>query len=167
MTTVQDAAAVAGDRPGRFSRFHVALSSVFGLGFFPFMPATATTLVLASGVFVFLKEPSVVELPLIVVLVVIGILSSGEAEKKLGHDAGPIVLDEVCGFLVTVFSIERFEFSVITAAFVLFRFFDIVKPWPVKRSQHLPGGVGIVIDDVLAGVYANIVLRVMLASGIL
>lgn len=153
--------------PGRFSQLHVALSSVFGLGFFPFMPATATTLVVASGIFIFFKEPSVAEIPLAVALIVIAILTSGEAEKSLGHDAGPIVIDEVCGFLVTILFIERYDFQVIVAAFILFRFFDIAKPWPVKRSQHLAGGVGIVIDDVLAGVYANLCLRGLLAAGLL
>jgi phosphatidylglycerophosphatase A len=144
---------------------HVVISSVLGIGYFPIASATAATLIQASIMFVFFPRSSSIELFVVVLIFVLAVWSSHEAEKVLGHDAQEIVIDEVCGFLITVILIDRSSFGVILTAFFLFRFFDILKPWPVKRSQHLPGGLGVVIDDVLAGIYANLALRIFLALG--
>jgi phosphatidylglycerophosphatase A len=146
---------------------HLVIATLCGIGYFPIASATAATFVQASLMYAFLKTPSILEVPLVVVLFLLGVKSSGEAEKVLGHDAHEIVIDEVCGFLITILFIDRHSLEVVLAAFLLFRFFDILKPWPVKRSQHLAGGLGIVIDDVLAGIYAHIVLRIFLALALL
>jgi len=147
-------------------KMHLVISSVLGIGYFPIASATAATLIQASITFVFFPRASLIEIPLVFLVFALAVKSSGEAEKVLGHDPQEIVIDEVCGFMITVLLIDRGSFGVILFAFFLFRFFDILKPWPVKRSQHLPGGLGVVIDDVLAGVYANLVLRVLLALGV-
>jgi phosphatidylglycerophosphatase A len=86
------------------------------------------------------------------------------AEKIIQtKDPGVIVIDEFAGILVTLFGISFTPFSAI-AGFFIFRFFDILKPYPVNYAdQKLPGGWGIVIDDVLAGIYANITLRILMA----
>jgi len=141
------------------------ISSVLGIGYFPVASATAATLIQASIMFIFFPGSSLIEIPVVILIFAVAVWSSHEAEKVLGHDAQEIVVDEVCGFLITVLLVDRGSFGVILAAFFLFRFFDVLKPWPVKRSQHLPGGWGVVIDDVLAGIYANLVLRVFLALG--
>jgi phosphatidylglycerophosphatase A len=143
------------------SSFWIFISSISGIGYFPIASATAATLIQASIVFVFFEEFSLYEIPFLVLLLIVAVKSSSEAEKILGHDAQEIVIDEVCGFMVTVLFLDRMSLSVILTAFFLFRFFDILKPWPVKRSQHLPRGYGIVIDDVLAGIYANLILRLL------
>ncbi len=98
---------------------------------------------------------------LIAAVILIAVPITGKAEKILKKkDPGAIVLDEICGMMVTFAGIQ---FSLVTAVggFVLFRFFDILKPWPVSLAEKkFSGGTGIVIDDVVAGVMANIVLRI-------
>jgi phosphatidylglycerophosphatase A len=99
----------------------------------------------------------------------VAIWSSGVAERELGHDAHPIIVDELVGMLVSVWGIARLNAPnpalLLGVAFILFRFFDIVKPFPIRQSQRLPGGVGIVVDDVLAGIAVNLVLRLIVAVG--
>ena len=95
------------------------------------------------------------------------VLVCGEAEKKLGHDAHPIVADEVAGMMITMCGVPAFgpghpsHALALAAGFVLFRIFDIWKPPPVNQAQALPGGIGVVTDDVLAGIYANLVLQLL------
>jgi len=88
---------------------------------------------------------------------------AGEAEKIFGEkDSGLIVIDEMAGFLVTLYLIPLTVKSLV-AGFLLFRIMDIFKPYPIKRLEsRLPGGWGVVGDDILAGLYANLLLRVLL-----
>jgi len=79
-------------------------------------------------------------------------------------DPSEVVIDEVAGFFVTLFMLPLSWRSVVLG-FILFRFFDIVKPWPIRRTERLKGGLGIVVDDLLAGVYAHLLLRVILSLG--
>ena len=75
-------------------------------------------------------------------------------------DPAQIVIDEVCGYLVTMLYVAPNLTNIITG-FILFRFFDIAKPPPLRKLERLPGGVGIVADDILAGIYSNIVLQII------
>ena len=148
-------------------RLAVLLATGFGLGYIPLAPATwasaATALLLVAGPR--LGLPAFLGLTLAVTA--LALLVCGPAEKTLGHDAHPIVLDEVAGMLVTVFGVPAIGHAhpphAITLAlgFVLFRIFDIWKPFPVGRAQELPGAFGIVMDDVLAGIYANLILQIL------
>jgi phosphatidylglycerophosphatase A len=152
----------------------VLIATAFGIGRVPLAPATAASLVVA---FLFYALAATLPaalgpLPLglaLVLLVPVAIWASGEAEKELGHDAKPIVVDEVAGMLVAVLGTGLTAAPnpalVLFAAFALFRFFDIVKPFPIRASQRLPGGLGIVMDDLLAGAATNLVLRFLLALG--
>lgn len=100
-----------------------------------------------------------VQVSVIVPIAVIAVWSSGVAEKTLGHDAKQIVIDEVAGqwiALVVCSGIVQFGL-----AFILFRLFDVWKPFPINKSQNLPGGWGIVIDDILAGGLAAIALSII------
>lgn len=91
----------------------------------------------------------------ILLLFSLGTWTSDEAEKTLGKDSGHIVIDEFCGYLVAVMFVPR-EIGYLFAAFVLFRLFDIFKPPPIRRiEKSVPGGAGIMLDDVMAGIYAN------------
>ena len=152
----------------------VLLATGFGIGQVPLAPATAASLAVAILLFAIASfAPSALApLPVAVALLVllpIAIWSSGEAEKELGHDAHPIVVDEVVGMLAAVVGIARFAEPnpavALFAAFALFRFFDIVKPFPIRASQRLPGGWGVVVDDLLAGIVTNLVLRLLQARG--
>lgn len=95
----------------------------------------------------------------IVILLPLAIWSAQQAEKRLGHDAHPIVIDEVVGQWITLLAAPGGAVWAI-AGFFLFRIFDVLKPSPVRESQKMPGGWGIVVDDVLAGVYAAICLLI-------
>ena len=88
---------------------------------------------------------------------------AGEAEKIFNKkDSGLIVIDEMAGFLVTLYGIPLTGVSLLVG-FLLFRLMDITKPFPIRRLEKaLPSGWGIVGDDVLAGVYANVALRAVM-----
>jgi phosphatidylglycerophosphatase A len=131
----------------------------FGTGLSPYAPGTFGTLV---GIpFVLLMAPLGLGAQLGVVLVgfLFGIYVCGESARRLGvHDHGGIVWDEVVGYAVTMLAVPA-EPLWMLAGFALFRLFDIWKPWPIREADHsLKGGVGIMLDDVLAGIFAGAIL---------
>ena len=83
-----------------------------------------------------------------------------ECEKKLGHDASSIVIDEFCGYLFAVLFLPK-TIMVALYALILFRIFDIMKPLFINKAQKLPAGWGIMLDDVLAGICSNLVLQII------
>lgn len=133
-----------------------------GLGLAPKAPGTFGTLLglplfwLASG----WSWPFYLLLVLAVTL--IGWWAAEKAEKDLGrHDAPQVVIDEVAGYLVTMF-LAPASLLMMVLGFVFFRFFDILKPWPVSwADKKLPGGLGVMVDDLLAGLYAWLILRLV------
>ena len=81
------------------------------------------------------------------------------ADKMGVHDHPAIVWDEIVGFAIAMFALP-FEWTYVVAAFLLFRFFDILKPWPISWvDEKLKGGTGIMVDDVLAGIAANLIIH--------
>ncbi len=126
----------------------------------PVAPGTAGTL---AGVLLYLgmKDlPVPVYAALCVLIFLIGIWVAGRAETMLGRTDHPsIVIDEIAGYLVSLVMVPA-SWPIIAAAFVLFRAFDIVKPYPLKRLQKLRGGPGVMLDDMGAGIYTNVVLQI-------
>ena len=145
-------------------RLAVWIATGLGIGRLPFAPATWASLAVAAVLFALAPslDPWVVG-AIALAVAAIGVWSAGEAEKTLGVDAKPIVIDEVAGMLVGVCGVPMGKSPLLTLVllFVLFRFFDIAKPLGIGRSQSLPGGWGVVADDVLAGIATNVVLRVL------
>lgn len=139
-------------------RLALLVATGLGLGYLPVFPATWASLATAL-VFLPLRAQLVPTLCLLlaVCLAPIAVAASHEAEKTLGHDARPIVIDEVAGMLVGAVGLRHPPGAAgiveLGLLFALFRVFDILKPWPVRQSQRLPGGFGVVIDDILAGLY--------------
>lgn len=139
------------------------IASVFGIGYIPFAPGTWGSL-FAAGVYLLLPQSLFYGKGwwftgiALLIFSLFSVWISTLAEKKLGADAPAIVIDEVCGYFVSVMFLPK---SVLTAvyAFALFRVFDIAKPFPINVSQRLKGGWGIVLDDLLAGFYANVVIQ--------
>jgi len=130
-------------------------------GLSPVAPATAGSAVVAV-IGWFLPVPSVpVFCALLVLGTAIAVWAAGEAEKDLGHDAGPIVIDEAIGQTLALILAPHRPF-VFVAAFFLFRFFDIWKPLGAHEAQRLPGGYGIVADDVIAGITSMVALQALL-----
>ncbi len=137
-----------------------------GSGFMPFMPGTFGTIlgVLVYGIFNYFNWPQVVLLLTIFTGFFLGIYICGKTAKACEyHDHPGIVFDEVIGYLVAMLYVPYGSWVNIILGFILFRIFDIVKPWPIKQiDQTVHGGFGIMLDDILAGVYANIVLHIFL-----
>ena len=89
----------------------------------------------------------------------LGIWAAGATARDLGKkDPGRVVIDEVLGQWLTAAGILHPTWQSYLLAFALFRIFDIIKPWPIRSLEKLPGGVGIVFDDLLAGVYGGVLM---------
>jgi phosphatidylglycerophosphatase A len=141
--------------------FPLALATVFGVGYIPFAPGTFGS---AAGLLVWWLLPSsaAVQALAIVVLFVVGSWSGGVAEDHFrGTDPSHVVVDEVMGMLMTLFLNPVGGWGVV-GGFLLFRVADVVKPFPARRLERLPGGVGVMADDAMAAVYANLALRAAL-----
>lgn len=135
------------------------MATGFGVGRIPLAPGTFGTLLAVPLYLVLMQTSSASYLAAVVLLFVVAAWVCGLAERRLPHDDGSIVIDEVVGYLVAMFAAPAGWVWVI-AGFVLFRLFDIWKPFPIGRiDRGMPGGVGTVLDDVVAGVYAWIVLQ--------
>ena len=134
-----------------------------GSGYAPVAPGTAGSLV---GLALFLPLAGrswPVQLAAVAIVTVVGALAGGRLASQLGlEDPGLVVVDEVAGQWVAFLALP-FTPVIAVAGFLLFRVMDIVKPWPARDLEHLPGGWGIMADDVAAGIYANLFLRVGLA----
>lgn len=145
--------------------FAIAIATAGGAGFVPKLPGTIGSLV---GVAIYLllssAELRTHYLLLLGVLIPIAILTSGHVEKIYGKDASHITVDEVVGQMLTLGFVTREGFSLVTGAilgFLLFRFFDILKPFPVRYLEGLPKGIGVVADDLGAGIYALLTLTIL------
>ncbi|MCG2613651.1 phosphatidylglycerophosphatase A [Terrimonas sp. NA20] len=94
-------------------------------------------------------------------ILLLGVWSSNNVESTWGHDSSKVVVDEVAGMMITL-AWAPVELIFALIGFVLFRFFDILKPLGIRKAEDLPGGWGVMADDVLAGIYAFIVLQVVI-----
>jgi phosphatidylglycerophosphatase A len=141
--------------------FPLALATVFGVGYIPFAPGTFGS---AAGLLVWWLLPSsaAAQAVAIVALFVVGSWSGGIAEHHFGGtDPAHVVIDEVMGMLITLFLNPVGGWGAV-GAFLLFRLADVVKPYPSRQLEHLPGGLGVMADDAMAAVYANLALRATL-----
>jgi len=142
--------------------FTLLLATGFGVGYSPGAPGTLGTLV-AIPVYYFLSNvPSPLYEITLIGFVFLSVWVSGNAEIFFGKkDDQRIVIDEIMGFLITMLWVPK-TIRFVIIGFFLFRFFDILKPFPIRRLEKgFRGGFGVVLDDVVAGVYANIVLRLI------
>jgi phosphatidylglycerophosphatase A len=144
------------------SRFFLLFSTGFGVGYSPIAPGTLGTLI-AIPAYYFLSEiPSPLYEITLVGFFFLSVWISENAEIFFRKKDDPrIVIDEIMGFLITMLWVPKTTRFIIIG-FFLFRFFDILKPFPIRRlEKRLKGGFGVVLDDVAAGVYANIVLQII------
>lgn len=187
-TVVTAAAVIASPRTARSLKDYVALAiATCGVGYLPLAPGTwgslvAVGLYLALRVAVFGRFSNSLEtadaffhwmflageLLMIVTASVLGVWAASRTERVLNiKDPGKVVVDEVAGQLIALlpvpFVVDGLWWVWIILAFILFRFFDIVKPYPARRFESLHGGLGIMADDIVAGVYAAIVVAIAIA----
>jgi phosphatidylglycerophosphatase A len=135
----------------------LAVASAGGAGFAPVAPGTAGSFVAAAGLWLIPFTQSGLLVALVAVTAA-GVWASMRVERMLGaKDPGVVVIDEVAGMMVSVLLMPR-SLAVLASAFVLFRVFDVWKPFPAHQSQALPGGWGVVADDLIAGGYALVLL---------
>ena len=132
----------------------------FGSGLSPFAPGTIGTLVAIPLWWLLAQTPSWLYIAVTLLLTIVGCWICGESAHRLGvHDHGGIVWDEIVGFLITMIAVPV-GWVWMLAGFLLFRFFDIAKPWPARWfDTRVENGIGIVMDDVVAGIYACAVLQ--------
>ena len=143
------------------------LATGFGSGLSPVAPGTAGTLVGVVICLLCLPIPWILRLIIVLALLALSIYVAGQAEKIYQKkDDQRIVIDEIIGLQITMLPVA-INILNLCAAFVLFRIFDIWKPFPVKNMQGLPGGWGVVIDDVAAAIYAAVIMWLLMFGGIL
>jgi len=137
-----------------------------GVGYLPLAPGTFGSLV-GVGLFLLLARVN----PLVIIGAILavtfaGIWAGSRVEQVSGRkDPGKVVVDEVAGQMIALFPLTlfaRWSTGAVILSFILFRFFDIVKPYPANRLQDLDGGMGIMFDDLVAGVYAAVVVSIVL-----
>ncbi len=138
-----------------------------GAGYFPIAPGTAGSAVGVAIVAGLERLPlqAAWQMALVGILAgvlfAVGVWAAGEAEKFFGRvDPGQVVIDEVVGQMVTLLARPRASWKWLLAGFLLFRAFDIIKPFPARRAERLHGGWGIMMDDGIAGFYGLVVLAV-------
>lgn len=146
---------------------YTILGSVFGIGFIPFMPGTFGTLA-AALLYLSIPETWLTGFPellytgsAIIILFFLGVFVSTKAEAKLGHDAGSIVIDEFVAYFICVLFLPK-SYLMAVYTFAIFRVFDIAKPQPIKLSQKLKGGWGVMVDDLLAALFTNVFMQALI-----
>ena len=151
---------------------YLALSiATCGVGYLPLAPGTFGSLV-GVGIFLLLVRvtpPSALVAVIVVstvVVTLVGIWAGTRTEQLSGRkDPGKVVVDEVAGQFIALFPLTlftRWSIAAVIVSFILFRFFDIVKPYPANRLQELNGGAGIMFDDLVAGVYGAVIVSIFL-----
>lgn len=153
------------------TKFYKFMATGFGSGYSPFAPGTAGALV-GCGIFYFLHSfyPSYFPgfgtnalyfLTLILIFLLIGVRASYKLEPEWGEDPSKIVIDEIVGMWITLLFIP-FSLLNLFIGFILFRLFDIFKPLYIRRAESMGMGWGVMMDDVAAGIYANICLQIII-----
>ncbi len=135
-------------------------ATVCGIGYIKKGAGTAAAAVYCIA---WLLLPLNHELQVILLIFVlgVGIWSANKLERIWGHDSNRIVIDEIAGMIIALLFVPV-NIKYVLAGFILFRFFDIVKPLGIRKAEQLPGGFGVMADDVLAGIYAQLILRLII-----
>ncbi len=143
------------------NRLNKTIASVFGIGLIKGGGSIAAAVVCLC--WFWLQQDGKFQyylLPVTILITALGVWVGNKVEEHWGSDSSKVVIDEVAGMCITLLFIPvTVKFLII--GFVLFRFFDIVKPFFIKKAEALPGGWGVMADDVLAGVFANIILQMI------
>ncbi|MGB2696775.1 MAG: phosphatidylglycerophosphatase A [Candidatus Zixiibacteriota bacterium] len=136
-------------------------STLFFSGYSPIAPGTCGSLVTILLAWFLIPEGNLFLLIITLIWLFIALFIGREAEKLFGHDAGKINIDESAGMLLSLLWVPK-KFILYGVAFLLFRLYDIIKPPPLRGLEKIEG-YGVTLDDVLAGLYANLTLQILLA----
>ncbi|UCF66909.1 MAG: phosphatidylglycerophosphatase A [Acidobacteriota bacterium] len=145
----------------------VLLATWFGCGFAPLASGTVGTAATVPLVLLLWRVGSWPwHIAVTLAVIALGVWAAGDAELRWGRkDPGQVVIDESAGFLIATIALPASGW-ILLASFLVFRAFDVVKPWPARRLERWPGAWGIMADDLIAGLYANIVVRFGLFLGL-
>jgi phosphatidylglycerophosphatase A len=167
-TIVVGERAVGFAKPARTASDYLALAiATCGVGYLPLMPGTFGSMVGVAIFFLLVRgrASAVLLLVSIAAITFAGIWAATRTEELSGRkDPGKVVVDEVAGQMIALFPLTfftRWSTSAVIVSFILFRFFDIVKPYPAGRFERLKGGLGIMCDDLVAGVYAAAIVSII------
>jgi phosphatidylglycerophosphatase A len=148
-------------KAGPLDKLALILSSCFGFGLIPVAQGTFGTLAGIPLAMALAHVGPMAAAYLLFFFVLLSIWTSGRSAKALEKDdPAEVVIDETAGLLLTLFLLPATGFN-LCLGFILFRLFDILKPFPIRRLEKVEGGAGIVLDDLLAGVYGNVCLRLI------
>ncbi len=143
-------------------KIHYAIATTFGAGYSPTAPGTAGTILAWLAAYFLFQGSLNILIIATIVATVIGTISANFVEKDAGmHDPSIVVIDEVAGMWMGLWLVPM-EFTWYLVAFGLFRLFDVTKLFPINKLQDLPGGWGIMLDDIGAGIYTMIVIQIAL-----
>ena len=145
-----------------------AIATWFGCGLVPKAPGTMGTLGAIPLYLLVARQGQWGVAAAAVVVTGIGVWAASVVARELGKkDPQVVVVDEVAGLLVTMLPVREVSWLAVVLGFALFRLFDVFKPWPIRRFEALPGGWGIVLDDVVAGVLGAAVMAGLRAAKVL
>jgi phosphatidylglycerophosphatase A len=149
--------------------FHKCFSTGLGIGYIG--KGAGSVSAAAVCLFWYLSQsgsslPSAFSIWITLLITVLGIWTAGMVEDQWGKDDNRVVIDEIAGMCITLLMVPV-ALKYIVAGFILFRFFDIAKPFFIRNLEVLPGGWGVMADDVLAGVYSNLTLQLLIITSIL
>jgi phosphatidylglycerophosphatase A len=136
------------------------IATAFGVGYVPLAPGTAGSILCLMIVYFWSPLPLLGYILVLVLLFFLGVYSGNQLEKDLGHDPSIVVIDEVVGMGISLLLLPQ-NYMWFFIAFLLFRIFDISKPPPINFSQKLHGGWGIMMDDVIAGLYTLVLVQII------
>ena len=145
-------------------RMHKIISTCFGIGYLKGGGTYAALLYVITRYLTRAGGNNIpAQLTVFLVIFIVGVWSSFVVEKEWGKDSSKVVIDEVAGMCITLLFVTV-TWQHVLAGFILFRFFDIVKPLYLKKLEYLPGGWGVMLDDIGAGLYAHMILTIMIAG---
>jgi len=137
------------------------IATVFFIGYCTFAPGTLASAFAMVILLIFAPSDTVILFILITSLILGTVASEKVAKESNSKDPSYVVIDEFAGYLTAVVFLPL-NWQILVAGFVLFRFFDILKPPPIRQTQKIAGGLGIMLDDFLSGVISNLLIRVFL-----
>jgi len=144
----------------KINKFEKLLGSGFYTGYIPYASGTFGSMVALIIYFIPGFEKPEILIPMILLFLVLGIKIGGKFEEFYGKDPTECTIDEIVGMWISLLFIPKHTVYIIIA-FVIWRFFDIIKPYPANKVEEIKGGLGIMLDDVIAGIYALIVVNVI------
>ncbi|MFC1565140.1 phosphatidylglycerophosphatase A [candidate division KSB1 bacterium] len=149
------------DPEKRINRLFLLVGSGFFTGYSPYAPGTAGS-ILCIVILWFIPPLSVITYVIITFgVIALGVLSASHLNTIYGEDSHIITIDEIAGMIISLIALPK-SFSIWLLAFAFFRLFDIFKPPPIKTLEYLPGGFGVMADDIAAGIYANLCCQIII-----